>query len=158
MYAIIEDSGTQIKVSKGDVVDLDLRDLEDGAKEEAHRVLLDSVAKCERDATISVRTRWRIGRLLIDATEAVGLYSDLGPLKERFPDAPPFVDDRGAFEIWEEESEEDIPPIWGEEFRDPDRRSGEEEGDCTEDEWGGERGDEDGENEGGGRGIPGARG
>ena len=132
--------------------------LEEGAKEEAHRVLLDSVAKCERDATISVRTRWRIGRLLIDATEAVGLYSDLGPLKERFPDAPPFVDDRGAFEIWEEESEEDIPPIWGEEFRDPDRRSGEEEGDCTEDEWGGERGDEDGENEGGGRGIPGARG
>ncbi len=33
MYAIIEDSGTQIKVSKGDVVDLDLRDLEEGAKE-----------------------------------------------------------------------------------------------------------------------------
>jgi large subunit ribosomal protein L21 len=33
VYAIIEDSGSQIKVSKGDVVDLDLRDLEDGAKE-----------------------------------------------------------------------------------------------------------------------------
>ena len=33
VYAIIEDSGTQIKVSKGDVVDLDLRDLEEGAKE-----------------------------------------------------------------------------------------------------------------------------
>lgn len=33
MYAIIEDSGTQIKVSKGDVVDLDLRDLEEGVTE-----------------------------------------------------------------------------------------------------------------------------
>ncbi len=30
MYAIIEDSGTQIKLSKGDVVDIDLRDAEDG--------------------------------------------------------------------------------------------------------------------------------
>ena len=30
MYAIIEDSGTQIKVSSGDVVDIDVRELEDG--------------------------------------------------------------------------------------------------------------------------------
>ena len=30
MYAIIEDSGTQIKVREGDVVELDLRELEDG--------------------------------------------------------------------------------------------------------------------------------
>ena len=28
MYAIIEDSGTQIKVAKGDVVDIDLRDVD----------------------------------------------------------------------------------------------------------------------------------
>jgi len=31
MYAIIEDSGTQIKVQKGDVIDIDLRDAADGA-------------------------------------------------------------------------------------------------------------------------------
>lgn len=30
MYAIIEDSGTQIKVREGDVVELDLRAMEDG--------------------------------------------------------------------------------------------------------------------------------
>ncbi len=33
MYAIIEDSGTQIKVAKGDVVQIDLRDLSNGNKE-----------------------------------------------------------------------------------------------------------------------------
>ena len=32
MYAIIEDSGTQIKVAKGDVVDIDLRDVDDKRK------------------------------------------------------------------------------------------------------------------------------
>ena len=32
MYAIIEDSGTQIKVAPGDVVDVDLRDVEPDAK------------------------------------------------------------------------------------------------------------------------------
>ncbi|MEM7227658.1 MAG: 50S ribosomal protein L21 [Planctomycetota bacterium] len=30
MYAIIEDSGTQIKVQEGDVIDVDLRPLDDG--------------------------------------------------------------------------------------------------------------------------------
>ncbi|MFO0894591.1 MAG: 50S ribosomal protein L21 [Phycisphaerales bacterium] len=33
MYAIIEDSGTQIRVAKGDELELDLRDLKDGTKE-----------------------------------------------------------------------------------------------------------------------------
>jgi len=32
VYAIIEDSGTQIKVQEGDVVDVDLRQLDDDAK------------------------------------------------------------------------------------------------------------------------------
>ncbi len=32
MYAIIEDSGTQIKVSSGDVIDIDLRELGDNDK------------------------------------------------------------------------------------------------------------------------------
>jgi len=33
VYAIIEDSGSQIKVSTGDVVDLDLRELPEGTRE-----------------------------------------------------------------------------------------------------------------------------
>ena len=32
MYAIVEDSGSQIKVHAGDVIDIDRRDLADGAK------------------------------------------------------------------------------------------------------------------------------
>ncbi|MDX1681791.1 MAG: 50S ribosomal protein L21 [Phycisphaeraceae bacterium] len=31
MYAVIEDSGTQIKVAEGDVIQIDVRDLEDDA-------------------------------------------------------------------------------------------------------------------------------
>ena len=33
MYAIIEDSGTQIKVSEGDVIRVDLRDIPDDAQQ-----------------------------------------------------------------------------------------------------------------------------
>ena len=41
MYAIIEDSGTQISVRRDDVVDIDLRDLEPGATQITfNRVLL----------------------------------------------------------------------------------------------------------------------
>ncbi len=32
MYAIVEDSGTQIKMTKGEVIDIDLRDMGDKAK------------------------------------------------------------------------------------------------------------------------------
>jgi large subunit ribosomal protein L21 len=39
MYAIIEDSGTQIKVQKGDVIDIDLRDAADGSTITFDRVL-----------------------------------------------------------------------------------------------------------------------
>ena len=39
MYAIIEDSGTQIKVQKGDVLDIDLRDAADGSTLTFDRVL-----------------------------------------------------------------------------------------------------------------------
>lgn len=39
MYAIIEDSGTQIKVRQGDIVDIDLRDL----AADAQTVVLDKV-------------------------------------------------------------------------------------------------------------------
>ncbi len=51
MYAIIEDSGTQIRVARGDVVDIDLRDV--GARRKKikfDRVLL--VGEAGDDATI----------------------------------------------------------------------------------------------------------
>lgn len=40
MYAIIEDSGSQIKVNKGDVLQLDHRPVEDGAEIVFDRVLM----------------------------------------------------------------------------------------------------------------------
>lgn len=40
MYAIIEDSGTQIKVQPGDVVDIDLREVGDGNSLTFDRVLM----------------------------------------------------------------------------------------------------------------------
>ena len=39
MYAIIEDSGTQIKVSEGDVIDVDLRERDDDSPITFERVL-----------------------------------------------------------------------------------------------------------------------
>ncbi len=39
MYAIIEDSGTQIKLQKGDVIDVDLREAADGSTITFDRVL-----------------------------------------------------------------------------------------------------------------------
>ncbi len=51
MYAIIEDSGTQIRVAKGDVVDIDLRDVDARRKKiKFDRVLL--VGEAGDDATI----------------------------------------------------------------------------------------------------------
>lgn len=50
MYAIIEDSGTQIKVASGDVVDIDIRDLNDQDTLTFDRVLL--VGSGDADATI----------------------------------------------------------------------------------------------------------
>jgi len=41
VYAVIEDSGQQFRVAEGDVLNVDLRDVEDGVKEiEFDRVLL----------------------------------------------------------------------------------------------------------------------
>ncbi len=40
MYAIIEDSGTQIKVNEGDVVEIDNRDVEAGASITFDRVVM----------------------------------------------------------------------------------------------------------------------
>jgi large subunit ribosomal protein L21 len=50
VHAIIEDSGTQIKVASGDVIDIDLRDLGDAKSITFDRVLL--VGSPDADATI----------------------------------------------------------------------------------------------------------
>ena len=52
MYAIIEDSGTQIKVSSGDVIDIDTRDLGGKAKITFDRVLVVGDAETEDAGTI----------------------------------------------------------------------------------------------------------
>ncbi len=51
MYAIIEDSGTQIRVAKGDVLDIDLRDVDAKRKKiKFDRVLM--IGESGSDATI----------------------------------------------------------------------------------------------------------
>ena len=52
MYAIIEDSGTQIKVASGDVVDIDIRELGDEKTLTFDRVLLVGDPESGADATI----------------------------------------------------------------------------------------------------------
>ena len=52
MYAIFEDSGTQIKVAAGDVVDLDIRDLNDAETLTFDRVLLVGDVDSDSSATI----------------------------------------------------------------------------------------------------------
>ena len=52
MYAIIEDSGTQIKVSSGDVIDIDTRDLGGKVKITFDRVLVLGDAETEDASTI----------------------------------------------------------------------------------------------------------
>ncbi|MFK7960997.1 MAG: 50S ribosomal protein L21 [Phycisphaerales bacterium] len=50
MYAIFEDSGTQIKVSDGDVIDIDLRDAAEGQSLTFDRVLM--VGGSDGDAAV----------------------------------------------------------------------------------------------------------
>ncbi len=52
MYAIIEDSGQQFRVSEGDVLDVDLRELPDGAKE----ITFDRVLLVSADKSVKVGT------------------------------------------------------------------------------------------------------
>ncbi len=60
MYAIIEDSGTQIKVAEGDVIEIDVRDIEgDAATLTFDRVLL--VHDAEGDSSPRVGTPYLSG-------------------------------------------------------------------------------------------------
>ena len=52
MYAIIEDSGRQLRVSQGDVIDVDLRDLPEDAKD----VTFDRVLLVNLDGAVQVGT------------------------------------------------------------------------------------------------------
>lgn len=66
MYAVIEDSGRQFRVNEGDVLDVDLRELDDNAKEITFdRVLLVSD---EGDA--------KIGTPLVEGASVVGEILD----------------------------------------------------------------------------------
>lgn len=66
MYAIIEDSGQQFKVSEGDVVDVDLRELADDATEvEFDRVLL-----------VSSEDDVKIGTPLVDGAKVTASVVD----------------------------------------------------------------------------------
>jgi len=61
VYAVIEDSGTQFRVSEGDVINVDLRDLPEDAKQiEFDRVLLVSGDKP------------KIGTPLVEGAKVVG--------------------------------------------------------------------------------------
>ena len=65
MYAVIEDSGQQFRVSEGDVLDVDLRELPDDAKEiEFDRVLLVSDEKGTRVGTPLVDNARVLGEIL----------------------------------------------------------------------------------------------
>ncbi|MCK5114690.1 MAG: 50S ribosomal protein L21 [Phycisphaerae bacterium] len=67
MYAVIEDSGQQFRVSEGDVLDVDLRDLPEDTKQiEFDRVLLVS----SDDGT-------KIGTPMLDGAKVVGDIVDL---------------------------------------------------------------------------------
>ncbi len=66
VYAVIEDSGQQFRVSEGDVVDVDLRDLAEGAKDvEFSRVLL-----------VSDESGTKVGTPLVSNAKVVGEILD----------------------------------------------------------------------------------
>lgn len=73
MYAIIEDSGTQIRVAEGDVVDLDPRDMADGEKTVTFdKVLL--IGDSESDADRRIGTPYLNGATVTG--EIVKLFRD----------------------------------------------------------------------------------
>ena len=59
MYAVIEDSGTQIKVTPGDVLNVDLRDLGAKKKIKFDRVL--AVGDAEDDSAAAIGTPYLAG-------------------------------------------------------------------------------------------------
>ena len=65
MYAVIEDSGQQFRVSEGDVLDVDLRELPDNVKEvEFDRVLLVSSDKGVKVGTPLVGKAKVVGEII----------------------------------------------------------------------------------------------
>ncbi|MBN1941870.1 MAG: 50S ribosomal protein L21 [Phycisphaerae bacterium] len=65
MYAVIEDSGQQFRVSEGDILDVDLRDLPDGAETvEFDRVLLVGGEKAAKVGTPLVAKAKVVGEIL----------------------------------------------------------------------------------------------
>ena len=76
MYAVIEDSGRQFRVSEGDVLDVDLRELSDDAKEiEFDRVLLLSSEKGARVGTPLVEKAKVTGEILDPYVKGQKIYA-----------------------------------------------------------------------------------
>ena len=77
MYAVIEDSGRQFRVSEGDVVNADLRELPDGATElEFDRVLL-----------VSDDSGVKVGTPLVEGAKVLAAIMDAeakGPKVQKF--------------------------------------------------------------------------
>ena len=65
MYAIIEDSGTQLKVQAGDVVELDIRPMAEGSKE----LVFDRVLAIGEDST---KTAAKLGTPYIEGATVKG--------------------------------------------------------------------------------------
>ncbi len=64
MYAIVEDSGRQIRVKQNDVIDVDLRDLPDGAETiEFNRVLL--VGDEKQEGSTKIGQPWLEGAKVV---------------------------------------------------------------------------------------------
>ena len=75
MYAVIEDSGQQFRVSEGDVLDVDLRELSDDPKEiEFDRVLLVSGEKGARVGTPLVENAKVTAQILDPYVKAQKIY------------------------------------------------------------------------------------
>ena len=65
MYAIIEDSGQQFKVQKGDVIDVDLRDLPDNED----KIEFDRVLMVGQGADAKIGTPWVEGAKVVATLE-----------------------------------------------------------------------------------------
>ena len=75
MYAVIEDSGQQFRLSEGDVIDVDLRDIPEGTKQiEFDRVLLVSGAGSVKVGTPTVEGAKVVAEVLSPMTKGPKLH------------------------------------------------------------------------------------
>lgn len=77
MYAVIEDSGQQFRVAEGDVLNVDLRDLDEGQTElRFERVLLISPGTLERDGDEGDKSAVKVGTPLVEGASVTAQIVD----------------------------------------------------------------------------------